>query len=150
MALMGMLRVDATATSVAITIAVLLPVVSTGMYPFGRGNVCFCSNRVEEVKGHPYFADLNWDDVYDRKAPSPAWAAQIWKNEADIRCFDPVFTKEAPVESVIPEDQGGGKGGKVHDYEADDIFHDFGFYGDYGSEDEDEDAEAEAGGVSIF
>ena len=39
---------------------------------------------VESVKAHPYFSDLNWEEVYSRKAPSPAWAAQIWKNE--VRC----------------------------------------------------------------
>ncbi len=55
-----------------------------------------------------------------------------------------MFTKEAPVESAIdPRELQAAQSGKNKrgggDFEPDEIFHDFGFYGDYASEEDDDD-----------
>lgn len=59
----------------------------------------------EEIKNHPWFSDINWDDVYNKRIPAPF----IPKTDGvlDISRFDDKFTKEPPVDSPsTPADLG--------------------------------------------
>ena len=51
-------------------------------------------NDVEDIKQHPFFKDLNWDDVYNKKY-EPEWKP-AFSNEMDTSNFDKVFTGEKP------------------------------------------------------
>ncbi|KAI9360857.1 hypothetical protein DFJ73DRAFT_639490 [Zopfochytrium polystomum] len=53
----------------------------------------------EEVKRHPYFADLDWDKLYRKQIPPP-WKPQI-SSATDVSNFDKEFTKEPPVLTPI-------------------------------------------------
>lgn len=46
----------------------------------------------EEIKSHPFFDDINWDDVLAKRT-SPEWIPPI-KNAEDTQCFDIEFTEE--------------------------------------------------------
>lgn len=50
------------------------------------------SNGVEEVKQHPFFQDLDWDDVLEKKT-LPEWVPQI-QSAVDTSNFDGDFTQE--------------------------------------------------------
>ncbi|KDN47332.1 hypothetical protein K437DRAFT_99551 [Tilletiaria anomala UBC 951] len=65
-------------------------------------------NDAEEIKAHPYFRDVNWDDIF-HKRNQPPFLPTI-KNAADTSWFDTEFTSEkptlTPVHSVLsPQDQ---------------------------------------------
>ena len=47
---------------------------------------------VEEIKKHPFFESLNWDDVLEKKY-TPEWVPDI-KNDLDTSNFDQEFTAE--------------------------------------------------------
>lgn len=54
----------------------------------------------EEIKQHPFFAAINWDQVYARQLEPPFKPSLT--SETDVSRFDPLFTSENPVES--PDD----------------------------------------------
>ncbi|KAI9349036.1 hypothetical protein BDR26DRAFT_852855 [Obelidium mucronatum] len=49
----------------------------------------------DEIKSHPYFGDVNWDDVLHRRVPPPFVPAIT--SATDVSNFDEEFTKEMPV-----------------------------------------------------
>ena len=80
----------------------------------------------EDVMAHPFFRDLNWQDVYDRKV-TPLWKPSM-KSDVDTSLFDTQFTQEPAVISyeaapAIPMDsaalfEGFSCTNDVHGYEA--------------------------------
>lgn len=47
---------------------------------------------------HPWFAKINWSDLLQKKVKPPY---KPFQNEKDwIKNFDPVYTKEAPTDSI--------------------------------------------------
>eukprot|EP00123_Amoebidium_parasiticum_P011289 comp20628_c1_seq1/m.26682 comp20628_c1_seq1/g.26682 ORF comp20628_c1_seq1/g.26682 comp20628_c1_seq1/m.26682 type:complete len:439 (-) comp20628_c1_seq1:259-1575(-) len=52
---------------------------------------------VEELKQHPFFADINWDDLYHRRIKSPIRPEVGLPEEA--KNFDSKFTSQPPVDS---------------------------------------------------
>lgn len=52
----------------------------------------------EEIRNHPWFSDLNWEDVYYRRY-KPRYKPNV-KSEEDTSYFDDEFTKQTPVDSV--------------------------------------------------
>ncbi|SHO77227.1 Similar to S.cerevisiae protein PKC1 (Protein serine/threonine kinase) [Malassezia sympodialis ATCC 42132] len=65
-------------------------------------------NDAEEVKAHPFFRDINWDDLLRKRVPPPF--LPTLKNASDTTWFDTEFTNEkpmlTPVHSVFsPQDQ---------------------------------------------
>lgn len=51
----------------------------------------------EEIKAHPFFDGLNWDDVINKRI-KPEWQPEI-KNDTDTGNFDPEFTNENAIVS---------------------------------------------------
>ncbi|CAG8507996.1 10205_t:CDS:2 [Diversispora eburnea] len=49
-------------------------------------------NDAEEIKNHPFFANVDWDALY-RKRVSPPFKPNV-SSEDDTSCFDPAFTEE--------------------------------------------------------
>ena len=49
-------------------------------------------NGWEDVKSHPYFSDVNWDDAYNKKL-KPPFVPKI-ENETDLKYFENTFTDE--------------------------------------------------------
>lgn len=47
---------------------------------------------MEEIKAHPFFKDLDWDEV-EEKNIKPEWIPEI-KDTTDTSCFDAEFTQE--------------------------------------------------------
>nr|QHX41458.1 RAC serine/threonine-protein kinase [Halisarca dujardinii] len=64
---------------------------------------------VEEIKEHPFFAPINWDDLYNKKVPPPF--QPVVDSATDVRYFDPDFTSE-PAQLTPPDstDPIHGKG----------------------------------------
>ena len=63
-----------------------------------------------EIKAHPYFRDVNWEDMYHKRVPPPFCPKLKDGNPADTSWFDAEFTSEkptlTPVHSVLsPQDQ---------------------------------------------
>jgi len=56
-------------------------------------------NGSENVKNHPYFADVNWAAL-ERKEVVPPYKPKV-NGELDISQIDPVFTNEMAVDSVV-------------------------------------------------
>ncbi|KLO17260.1 hypothetical protein SCHPADRAFT_846694 [Schizopora paradoxa] len=48
----------------------------------------------EEIKAHPFFKDVNWDDVLNKRIPPPYFPTI--NGSADTSNFDEEFTKEQP------------------------------------------------------
>lgn len=57
----------------------------------------------EEIKSHPFFRDINWDDMFNKRVPPPF--CPTLKNPSDTSWFDTEFTSEkptlTPVHSVL-------------------------------------------------
>ncbi|KAG9391041.1 Protein kinase domain [Carpediemonas membranifera] len=53
------------------------------------------------IRRHPFFRSINWDDLYNLTIPPPF--KPTLHTLTDVRYFDPVFTKETPGESFVPE-----------------------------------------------
>lgn len=53
----------------------------------------------EAVKEHPFFAGLNWDELFDKKI-EPSFKPPV-KSKDDISQIDSCFTSEAAVDSVV-------------------------------------------------
>jgi len=63
-----------------------------------------CSrDDVEELKAHPFFAMINWRDLYDKKIV-PQFKPKV-KGKDDTNNFDSTFTSEPVVDSVIAQSQ---------------------------------------------
>mmetsp|Transcript_12842 Transcript_12842/g.17289 ORF Transcript_12842/g.17289 Transcript_12842/m.17289 type:complete len:91 (-) Transcript_12842:161-433(-) len=60
------------------------------------------NNRLtgEQVKQHPFFATIEWDELMERRV-TPPYVPRL-KSETDIRNIDTDFTNEAPRET-LPE-----------------------------------------------
>jgi serine/threonine protein kinase len=56
---------------------------------------------VEDVKGHPFFSSLKWDDVLAKKT-KPEWVPKIASAE-DTHLFDQEFTAEAAIDSFADD-----------------------------------------------
>mmetsp|Transcript_41590 Transcript_41590/g.57986 ORF Transcript_41590/g.57986 Transcript_41590/m.57986 type:complete len:344 (+) Transcript_41590:304-1335(+) len=56
-------------------------------------------NGSENVKNHPYFADVDWVAL-ERKEVSPPYKPKV-SNEMDTSHIDPVFTSEVACDSVV-------------------------------------------------
>ncbi len=57
----------------------------------------------DEIKSHPFFRDVNWDDMFNKRVPPPF--CPTLKNPSDTSWFDTEFTSEkptlTPVHSVL-------------------------------------------------
>ncbi|KAI3628496.1 PKC1 [Malassezia furfur] len=51
-------------------------------------------NDADEVKAHPFFRDVNWDDLLHKRVPPPF--CPTLKNASDTTWFDTEFTSEKP------------------------------------------------------
>jgi len=49
----------------------------------------------EEIMAHPFFKGINWDDIYNKRVPTPF--KPTVKNEKDTSNFDQEFTSVTPV-----------------------------------------------------
>jgi serine/threonine protein kinase len=67
-----------------------------------RARMC-SSAGTKELKYHPFFAVLNWDDVLHLKVKMP-YAPEI-TGDTDISSFETTFTRELPVDSVVKESE---------------------------------------------
>jgi len=56
-------------------------------------------NGAEELRAHPFFADLDWDKVMRREI-KPMFKPPPSTSDTDVRNFEEEFTREAPVDSV--------------------------------------------------
>ena len=59
------------------------------------------ANGVEEVKAHPYFKDMNWDDLYNKRV-KPPYSPKV-KNERDCKHISSKYTKQQ-IPSCTPDD----------------------------------------------
>jgi serum/glucocorticoid-regulated kinase 2 len=58
-------------------------------------------NDVDEILTHPWFADIDIDDVKHKRMPSP-YIPKIDGNR-DLSNFDPEMTNQTLKESILPE-----------------------------------------------
>uniref|UniRef100_A0A1X7UYV0 non-specific serine/threonine protein kinase n=1 Tax=Amphimedon queenslandica TaxID=400682 RepID=A0A1X7UYV0_AMPQE len=79
---------------------------------------------VEEVKAHPFFSVINWDDLYNKKI-TPSFVPNI-KSEIDTKYFAPEFTGEEPKLTPPDADDPDAGVGNLH-------FQDFSFVPEAGS-----------------
>ncbi|KAL7749679.1 Serine/threonine kinase [Sorochytrium milnesiophthora] len=54
----------------------------------------------EEIKQHPFFRGISWDDIYHKRIPPP-FAPKKPSHAADVSNFDAEFTREMPVLTPI-------------------------------------------------
>lgn len=57
---------------------------------------------VNEILGHPWFSDLNMEDILAKKVKSPYIPAI--KDKQDLQNFDSEVTNESLQESIVPEE----------------------------------------------
>ncbi|GLD95077.1 hypothetical protein PINS_up003702 [Pythium insidiosum] len=57
---------------------------------------------VEDIKRHPFFAEIDWD-VLERRGIRPPFRPRV-RSPTDIQNFDKEFTKEAPDHSFLQQD----------------------------------------------
>ena len=53
----------------------------------------------EAIKSHPFFADIDWQDLFDKKI-EPEFKPPV-KSKDDISQIDTCFTSEQAVDSVV-------------------------------------------------
>lgn len=58
----------------------------------------------EELKKHPFFCDINWDDVFEKKY-QPSFKP-IEPGKKSIMNFDPEYTTEIAADSYADEECG--------------------------------------------
>jgi len=63
---------------------------------FGNGQ-----GDYQEISFHPWFKDINWEDLYNRRI-EPSFKPHLQSN-TDARYFDPEFTTQVPRHSVVNE-----------------------------------------------
>ena len=61
-----------------------------------------------EIRNHPFFEGVNWDDIYNKKV-TPLFKPNI-RNKSDVSNFDRMFTDEDPYDSINQKQRG--KNGK--------------------------------------
>ena len=57
------------------------------------------SNKQDYFKEHPWFAEIDWDQLYNKELPPP-FVPQL-KSSDDTHLFDDIFTKEPAFDSPI-------------------------------------------------
>lgn len=75
-----------------------------------RARLC-CREGIEELKSLPFFENLNWDDLYNKRIEMP-YKPEL-KNTLDLSSFETTFTREAAVDSIgeLPAGQSKVKKG---------------------------------------
>ena len=58
-------------------------------------------NGIEEIKKHPFFASLDFDDIVQKKLKAP-FIPEL-ANDTDVQYFDEEFTNEEIGMSYIPK-----------------------------------------------
>ena len=72
-----------------------------------RGRLC-CKNGIDELKTQqPFFMSIDWDALYNRKIEMP-YKPEL-QGVTDISSFETTFTKEAPIDSVVENQDGKSK-----------------------------------------
>jgi len=66
------------------------------------------SNGVDEVKNHPFFSSINWDDILNKRV-TPEFKPKI-KSDKDTSYFDEEFTRK-----TVNKDSFPGGNGKLQD-----------------------------------
>lgn len=56
---------------------------------------------IEDLKSHPFFKSINWDDMMEKKINVPF--KPVVSGDTDTSNFDKTFTNEVVVDSVVPE-----------------------------------------------
>jgi hypothetical protein len=56
-------------------------------------------NGTKNIRNHPFFAGINWDDLYNKKI-APPFRPNV-SSDTDTSYFDEEFTRQAPVDSVV-------------------------------------------------
>ncbi|KAL4427052.1 hypothetical protein ABPG74_001007 [Tetrahymena malaccensis] len=56
-------------------------------------------NGTKDIKEHPWFAKINFDDILNKKVPAP-FVPQL-KNDTDVSYFDEEFISENPIDSFV-------------------------------------------------
>jgi serum/glucocorticoid-regulated kinase 2 len=59
------------------------------------------NGEVEEIMKHSWFSDLNFDDLLNKKLEAP-FIPELSDDQSDVSNFDDQFTKDEPMNSVIP------------------------------------------------
>ncbi len=67
-----------------------------------RARLC-CRDGISEMKAHPFFAAVDWDQLYRKQIKMP-YAPKL-QNETDLSSFETTFTREKPVDSVLEGDK---------------------------------------------
>jgi len=70
---------------------------------------------VEELKSHPFFASIDWDKMY-KKEIDPPYKPKVKTGDDDTGQFDPTFTSEPVVDSVVPDSELAGVGDDAFDH----------------------------------
>jgi serine/threonine protein kinase len=65
------------------------------------------SKGPEEIKAHPFFKDVNWDLLIEKKIKPPF--VPVLKNKADTKYIDSEFLDETPSDSFNTVDEIGSK-----------------------------------------
>ena len=74
-----------------------------------KARLC-CHDGIGELKSLPFFANLSWDALYEKRIKAP-YIPDLHSKE-DISFFETTFTKEAPTDSVAeaPKSMKNGSG----------------------------------------
>ncbi|CAO3617151.1 unnamed protein product [Cunninghamella echinulata] len=56
---------------------------------------------INEIRDHPYFSNINWNDVYHKRLPAP-FIPRI-QSETDVSHFDPAFVNLSPRLSALSQ-----------------------------------------------
>jgi len=65
-----------------------------------RARLC-CRGGMEELKSLPYFANLDWDALYEKRV-NMAFRPDL-KGETDVSSFETTFTREEPIDSTTSD-----------------------------------------------
>lgn len=60
------------------------------------------TNDIDDIKNHEFFSDINWDEMMKKSIDVP-FKPSIANGETDIENFDPTFTSEPVVDSVVAD-----------------------------------------------
>ncbi|GFO10851.1 serine/threonine-protein kinase sgk1-like [Plakobranchus ocellatus] len=77
-----------------------------------------------EIKSHDFFADINWQDLYDKKI-TPPYNPNV-SGQLDLKHFDPEFVRE-PVPASVGRSAGNSKLVSASVMEADAVFEGFSY-----------------------
>eukprot|EP01038_Epipyxis_sp_PR26KG_P005248 gene5248-7293_t len=71
-----------------------------------KARLC-CRDGIAEMKASPFFACVNWDDLYDKRIIMP-YKPKL-QNEHDVSSFETTFTREKPIDSITEADTNDGR-----------------------------------------